>query len=120
MSTPSYRLTPEQQKFYADNGYLLGLPPIFSRAEMDRINAELPNILALLEPGETSKDIREWHEASTYLYEIAMHPRILDLVEGILKKKFLHVGEQFFYQRAAHEFHRGLASGRVLLADDAP
>jgi hypothetical protein len=86
MSTPSYRLTPEQQKFYADNGYLLGLPPIFSRAEMDRINAELPNILALLEPGETSKDIREWHEASTYLYEIAMHPRILDLVEGILGK----------------------------------
>jgi hypothetical protein len=96
MSTPSYRLTPEQQKFYADNGYLLGLPPIFSRAEMDRINAELPNILALLEPGETSKDIREWHEASTYLYEIAMHPRILDLVEGILGKNFYMWASSFF------------------------
>ena len=96
MSTPSYRLTHDQQKFYADNGYLLGLPPIFSRAEMDRINAELPNILALLEPGETSKDIREWHEASTYLYEIAMHPRILDLVEGILGKNFYMWASSFF------------------------
>ncbi|MBC7366109.1 MAG: phytanoyl-CoA dioxygenase family protein [Undibacterium sp.] len=96
MNTSAYRLSPEQQKFYADNGYLLGLPPIFSRAEMDRINAELPHILALLEPGETSKDIREWHEASTYLFEIAMHPRILDLVEGILGPNYFMWASSFF------------------------
>ena len=65
-----------------------GLPPIFTRAEMNRINAELPQVLALLEPGETSKDIREWHEASTYLFELAMEPKILDLVEGILGANF--------------------------------
>ena len=96
MNTSAYQLSPEQKKFYADNGYLLGLPPIFSRAEMDRINAELPAILALWEPGETSKDIREWHEASTYLYEIAMHPRIHDLVEGILGPNFFMWASSFF------------------------
>src|ERR1044071_445566 len=82
-STNSHRLSEAQKKFYADNGSLLGLPPIYTREEMAKINAELPNLLALLQPGETTKDIREWHEASTYLFEIAMNPKILDLVEEI-------------------------------------
>lgn len=96
MNSTDYRLSPVQQKFYADQGYLLGLPPIFTRAEMDRINAELPQVLALLEPGETSKDIREWHEASTYLFELAMEPKILDLVEGILGANFYMWASSFF------------------------
>ena len=74
----SHQLTPAQKAFYHENGYLLGLPPIFSRDEMKNLNAELPHLLALLEPGESSKDIREWHETSTYLYEIAMNPKIID------------------------------------------
>jgi hypothetical protein len=76
-----YTLSEEQKDFYRLNGYLLGLPPIYTAEEMKRINAELPNLLALLEPGETSKDIREWHEESTYLYEIMMNPKIHDLAE---------------------------------------
>ena len=62
-----YQLSGEQKKFYHANGYLLGLPPIYTHEEMARINAELPALLALLKPGESSKDIREWHETSTYL-----------------------------------------------------
>ena len=60
MPTPtnSYHLTADQQKFYHENGYLLGLPPIYTQAEMTKINAELPNLLALLKPDESSKDIR--------------------------------------------------------------
>ena len=46
----SHRLTPDQQKFYHENGYLLGLPSIYTREEMARINGELPNLLALLRP----------------------------------------------------------------------
>lgn len=91
-----YCLTPQQKKFYADNGYLIGLPPIFTREEMARINAELPNILNLLKPGETSKDIREWHETSQYLYEISMNPKILDLVESILGPNFFMWASSFF------------------------
>ncbi|HEY5550338.1 MAG TPA: phytanoyl-CoA dioxygenase family protein, partial [Opitutaceae bacterium] len=93
---PTHRLTPEQQQFYRDNGYLLGLPAIYTREEMDRINAELPNLLALLEPGETTKDIREWHETSAYLYEIVMNPKILDLVESILGPNFYCWASNFF------------------------
>jgi non-heme Fe2+,alpha-ketoglutarate-dependent halogenase len=94
--SPTHRLTPDQQQFYRANGYLLGLPPIYAPAEMARINAELPNLLALLRPGETFGDIREWHHTSTYLYEIVMNPKILDLVESILGPNFYVWGSHFF------------------------
>lgn len=92
----SYHLSEEQKRFYHENGYLLGLPPIYTREEMVRLNAELPHLLALLKPDETTKDIREWHEASTYLYEICMNPKILDLVEGILGPNFYVWASNFF------------------------
>ena len=56
--TTSYRLTPGQIRFYHENGYLIGLPPIYTAEEMKRYNGELPQLLALLQPGETAKDIR--------------------------------------------------------------
>lgn len=96
MSNSSYRLTEEQKAFYDEQGYLLGLPPIYSREEMASLNAELPHLLALLEDGESSKDIREWHETSTYLYDICMNPRILDLVEGVLGPNFYCWASNFF------------------------
>ncbi|MGY8720024.1 MAG: hypothetical protein ACKVI3_19830, partial [Verrucomicrobiia bacterium] len=71
--SPSHRLTDDQKKFYKENGYLLGLPPIFTLEEMQGLNRELPNLMALLEEGEDSKDIREWHEQSTFLYDICMN-----------------------------------------------
>jgi chlorinating enzyme len=89
-------LTSEQIDFYHANGYLLGLPAIYSREQMDRLNADLPDLLALLQPGETAKDIREWHETSTYLYDIVMNPRIHDLVEGILGPNFYCWASSFF------------------------
>ena len=95
----SHQLTSAQKAFYHENGYLLGLPSIYTREEMAKFNAELPRLLALLEPGETSKDIREWHETSTYLYEIAMNPKILG---------------------CALSLNGRLAPGFLLLADGAP
>ena len=96
MSDPAYRLRTEQQSFYQDQGYLLGLPPIYTAEEMAALNAELPHLLALLEPDESTKDIREWHETSTYLYDICMNPRILDLVEGVLGPNFFCWASNFF------------------------
>ena len=94
MST--YRLSEEQKAFYQKNGYLTGLPPIYTSEEMQRINAELPSLLALLRPDETAKDIREWHETSTYLYDICMNPKIHDLVESILGPNFYLWASSFF------------------------
>jgi non-heme Fe2+,alpha-ketoglutarate-dependent halogenase len=91
-----YQLSEEQQAFYHQNGYLIGLPPIYTAAEMQQLNAELPNLLALLQPGETAKDIREWHETSGYLYDQCLNPKIQDLVEGILGPNFYLWASGFF------------------------
>lgn len=93
---PHHRLSEEQQQFYQENGYLLDLPPIYTKAEMQAMNADLPQLLSLLENGETTKDIREWHEKSTYLFDICMNPRILDLVEGVLGPNFYCWASNFF------------------------
>lgn len=92
----NYRLSEQQKAFYRENGYLLGLPPIYNPAEMAGLNAELPQLLALLRPGETAKDIREWHETSRYLYDIVMNGKIHGLVEGILGPNFFIWGSSFF------------------------
>jgi chlorinating enzyme len=92
----SIQLTQTQVDFYRTNGYLIGLPPIYSVAEMARLNAELPELLKLLRPGETAKDIREWHETSRYLYDICLNPKILDLVEPILGPDFFVWASNFF------------------------
>lgn len=91
-----FQLTEQQKNFYSENGYLIGLPPIFSREEMTQLNSELPELLKLLQPGETTKDIREWHETSQYLFEICMDPKILDLVECILGPNFFMWASSFF------------------------
>lgn len=91
-----YTLTDDQKAFYHHNGYLLGLPPIYTPEEMQVINAELPQLLALLQPGETAKDIREWHETSQYLYDICMNPKVHDLVEGLLGPNFYLWASSFF------------------------
>ena len=104
----NYHLTDAQKTAYDKNGYLNGLPPIYSPEEMRKLNADLPQLLALLEEGETAKDIREWHETSTYLYDIVMNPRIHDLVEGILGPNFFAWASSFFL--SAEERSRVLAT----------
>lgn len=105
-----YTLSDEQKAFYQENGYLIGLPPIYTPDEMRQINAELPGILSLLQPGETAKDIREWHETSRYLYDICMNPNIHDLVEGILGPNFYLWASSFFikepFTRATVGWHQ--------------
>ena len=89
-------LSTEQQASYAEQGYLLGLPQIYSSAEMEEHNRSLAELMTLLEPGETAKDIREWHESSTWLFDIAMNPQIHDLVEGIVGPNFYLWASSFF------------------------
>ncbi|WNQ13921.1 phytanoyl-CoA dioxygenase family protein [Paenibacillus aurantius] len=90
------QLSEEQKEFYRTNGYLLDLAPVYTEAEMKQLNRDLQELTKRLEPGETMKDIREWHMSSTWLYEICTHPQLLRYVEGILGPNFYVWGSQFF------------------------
>lgn len=92
----TYLLSAQQKQFYSENGYLVGLPPIYTREEMTELSRDLPHLLALLKPGETPKDIREWHETSRWLFDICMNPKVHDLVEGILGPNFFLWASNFF------------------------
>ena len=73
-----YRLSESQREFYQANGYLIGLPAVYTTDEIGGLNRDLPGLFGLLRPGETTKDIREWHESSRFLYDICTNPQILE------------------------------------------
>jgi ectoine hydroxylase-related dioxygenase (phytanoyl-CoA dioxygenase family) len=72
------------------------LPPAFTGEKMAGLNSGLQELLKLLRPGETSKEIREWHETSRFLYDICMNGIILDYVEDLLGPDFYLWGSNFF------------------------
>ncbi len=90
------RLTDTQRKFYEENGYLIGLPPVFGAGQVKDLNDGLGELMKLLHPGEDAKDIREWHESSRFLYDICTNSTILDYVEDILGQDFYLWGSNFF------------------------
>jgi chlorinating enzyme len=91
-------LSTEQIQQYRENGYIYGLP-VFSPSELDEMNTGLDEILALLEPGESTKEIREWHEASRFLFDLCMHDRILDYVEPLIGPDFVMWASNFFIKQ---------------------
>lgn len=91
----NHALSPTQVDAFREQGFLFGLP-VFDDAEMDRINEELPELLKLLAPGESTKEIREWHETSRYLFDLCLEPRILDYVEALLGPDFFLWASNFF------------------------
>jgi ectoine hydroxylase-related dioxygenase (phytanoyl-CoA dioxygenase family) len=90
------RLTSEQQEFFHREGYLHHLPPVFSPDEMARLRSGLRELMKLLRPGESSKEIREWHESSRFLYDVCTHHILLDCVEDLLGPDFFLWGSNFF------------------------
>ncbi|MEZ4696932.1 MAG: phytanoyl-CoA dioxygenase family protein [Rhodothermales bacterium] len=88
-------LTQDQIDHYRTNGYVYGLP-VFSSDELRELNDGLNQVLALLEPGESTKEIREWHEESRFLFDICMNERILDYVEPLLGPNFVMWASNFF------------------------
>jgi non-heme Fe2+,alpha-ketoglutarate-dependent halogenase len=90
------RLTESQKQFYHDNGYMIGLPTVFTPEQVKQLNLGLDELLKLLRPGEDAKEIREWHESSKFLYDICTNSTILDYVEDILGPDFYLWGSNFF------------------------
>jgi ectoine hydroxylase-related dioxygenase (phytanoyl-CoA dioxygenase family) len=60
------------------------------------LNAGYQELLKYLRPGEDEKEIREWHESSRFLYDICVHPQILDYVEDILGTNYYLWASNFF------------------------
>lgn len=92
---PNNRLSDAQKTFFERNGYLIGLPPVFAPEEVRQMNAGLEGLMKLLRPGEDSKEIREWHESSRFLYDICMNETILDYVEDLLGPFYLWASNFF-------------------------
>ena len=93
------RLTDQQKKFYEENGYIIGLPPVLDPEQVRELNVGLDELMKLLRPGEDSKEIREWHESSRLLYDICMNETALDYVEDILGPDFYLWGSNFFIKQ---------------------
>ncbi|MBX3180924.1 MAG: phytanoyl-CoA dioxygenase family protein [Candidatus Hydrogenedentes bacterium] len=90
------RLTPDQIKFYHEDGYLTGLPSIYDAPGVAGLNEGIQHILALLEPGERPLEIREWHQNSTFLFDICMNEQILNYVEDLIGPDFYMWASSFF------------------------
>jgi non-heme Fe2+,alpha-ketoglutarate-dependent halogenase len=99
---PRNRLTESQKKFFHENGYLIGLPPIYNRAEVAQLNVGYQELLKYLRTGEDEKEIREWHESSRFLYDICVHPQILDYVEDLLGPNYYLWASNFFAKAPRH------------------
>jgi hypothetical protein len=101
--TQGIRLSPEQITFFLEEGYLHDLQPIYTEGEVKKLKAGLDQLMGLLHPGETSKEIREWHESSRFLYDICMNQIMLDYVEDLLGPNFFLWGSNFFIKEPRTE-----------------
>lgn len=88
-------LTAEQQQFYEEQGYLLGLPVIYTGEELERLQMGYAQIVSTLQADETPSDIMGWHKTSRWLYDICAHPQILNYVEGVLGSNFYLSASEF-------------------------
>ncbi|MBT3345547.1 MAG: phytanoyl-CoA dioxygenase family protein [Gemmatimonadetes bacterium] len=92
----SHRLSAEQKAQYEERGYLTGMPPVFSSSQVSDLNSGFTRLCDLLEEGEDSKEIREWHESSLWLFDICRHEQILNYVEDVLGPDFYLWASNYF------------------------
>lgn len=94
--TAGKRLPAAQRQFFEENGFLHGLPPVYTPDQVGALKEGLAELMKLLRPGEDSKEIREWHETSRFLYDICMNGILLDYIEDLLGPDFFLWGSNFF------------------------
>ncbi|MBT3346779.1 MAG: phytanoyl-CoA dioxygenase family protein [Gemmatimonadetes bacterium] len=91
-----HRLTEEQKSTFQQQGWLADLPPVFDAAQVVDLNEGFRQLCGLLTAEEDSKEIREWHESSRWLFDICANEQILDYVEDILGPDFYLWASNFF------------------------
>ena len=89
-------LSTNQIERFRRDGILFPLGPAYEEDDMDAIRSGINELLRLLEPGETTKEIREWHESSRFLFDICMNKIILDHVEDLIGSDFYLWASNFF------------------------
>ncbi len=87
-------LSQQQVDQFQNAGYLTGID-VFSASEVEDLNQGLDALCQLLAPGESTKEIREWHESSRWLYDICMDNRLLDIVEDLLGDFYMWASNYF-------------------------
>ncbi len=93
---PYVNLSDVQKKFFESSDYLSSLPRLFDDSQIAEINSGFNELSALLMAGESSKEIREWHESSRFLFDLSTIPTILDYVEDLLGPNFYLWASNFF------------------------
>jgi chlorinating enzyme len=90
------RLTPEQARFYNENGYLKGFR-IFSVAEIEAHRRYFDRLLERqLHDGGDSYSLRRMMRYCQPVWDIAHHPAILDYVEDLIGPNIVAWGTQYF------------------------
>ena len=87
---------------YRKRGYVAPLP-VLTDAEVTRAQQLYRRLATLVPEGDSTLAIDWWHQLDRELYELCMHPNILDYVEQIVGPDFYLWGSQFF----AKEPHSG-------------
>lgn len=86
------RLSAEQQKDYAEKGFLPALPAVFDSADlMDGFQ----KIKTMLVDDEGPSDVINWHRTSRWLYDLCTHPDVLNCVEDLLGPDIILWGSEF-------------------------
>ncbi|MEQ8846756.1 phytanoyl-CoA dioxygenase family protein [Botrimarina sp.] len=87
---------------YRQRGYVAGLP-VLNKAEVERAQQLFRRLSELVPAGASTMAIDWWHQLDRELFDLCMHPNILDYVEQIVGPDFYLWGSQFF----AKEPHSG-------------
>ena len=86
------RLTNEQLKYYADNGFVL-VPEHFSAADISTIKAEIPRLLAedsprrVVEKSGLIRSVYGSHMTNEVLRRLSRHPKIVEPAMQIIRSK---------------------------------
>lgn len=90
------RLTEEQKKFFAENGYLSGLK-VLDENEVIAFRKEAQRILDMkLDGGVNPTNVKGWHMRDSAVYKVATHPQLIDYMEDLLGPNVLLWGNRIF------------------------
>ncbi len=91
-------LSPEQVRRYERDGFLSPLPAL-TAAEVKAARGSLAEFESDLGPGRTHEHFRQLHLFFRWAYGLAVHPAVLDAVEGVLGPNILVHSSTLFYKR---------------------
>lgn len=94
----SNALSPEQARRYERDGFLSPLPALTS-AEVGAARAALAEFDSRLGPGRSYEQYRQLHLFFRWAYELALHPAVLDAIEGVLGPNLLVHSSTVFQKR---------------------